>query len=178
VRWLAALFAIGFSSTAAAQTGASDALLAPALSAWIVDARDAAVERGVAPIPREIRAVLAGYVPDTILDGVRWRVDDTEVSVQQTLFSLGYTPAVTLDYVIVFAVAEDASSDPALWAHALSRNAISRMGRRGVRRALPRGLRRRRARRGGVPLAVDEGHRTRPCALTRSNPIYAARRED
>jgi len=111
-------------SAGAASSGspALDALvrdaLAPVLASWITGARNEALQRGVAVIPAEIRAVLDGYVPSAVLDRARWRVDDGVISVQQSLFRLGYTPAVTLDQVIVFAAVAGAA-DPRLWAHEL-----------------------------------------------------------
>jgi len=94
-------------------------LVTPALSTWIASTRDAALVQGVAIIPPEIRAALEGHVPGEILDRVRWRVDDGLLSLQQGLFRFGYTPAMTLDHVILFADESDALSDPKLWAHEL-----------------------------------------------------------
>jgi hypothetical protein len=110
----AVLVALGISTAASAQTE----LLAPALSEWIVIERDAALARGVEPIPPEVRKVLTGYVMDDILDAARWRVDDTAASGYPTFFRVGATPAVTLDYVVIFASAEHAAN-PNLWAHEL-----------------------------------------------------------
>ena len=94
--------------------------LAPMLSHWIAESRDAAMREGVHPVPRAIRAALAGYVPDEVLDRARWRVDGGGVlSLQQTLFRSGYVPAVTLEHVIVFDRERDAREDAALWAHEL-----------------------------------------------------------
>jgi hypothetical protein len=114
VRLPVVLAALGVSSAAFAQAE----LLAPALGEWIVIERDAALERGVEPIPPEVREALTGYVAEDVLDIARWRVDDTASSGYPTLFRLGATPAVTLDYVVVFASAEDAA-DATLWAHEL-----------------------------------------------------------
>jgi hypothetical protein len=108
------LIVLGFSSTASGQTE----LLAPALGQLIVIERDAALERGVEPIPREVREVLAGYVAEDVLDVARFRVDDTASSGYPTFFHMGAAPAVTLDYVVIFASAE-AAADPTLWAHEL-----------------------------------------------------------
>jgi hypothetical protein len=108
------LVALGTSVAAFAQTE----LLAPAFRQWIAIERDAALERGVEPIPLEVREVLAGYVAEEILDAARWRVDDTELSLYPAFFRFGAAPAVTLDYVVIFASAEHAA-DPSLWAHEL-----------------------------------------------------------
>jgi uncharacterized protein DUF4157 len=91
--------------------------LAPWLADWIVQSRDAAVAQGVAPIPPHVRAALTGYVPEAILDRVRWRAGAAgELTVQQNIFALEEAPAVTLDYVVVFAN-DEVASDPKLWAH-------------------------------------------------------------
>jgi hypothetical protein len=123
MRGYAAVLLLGLAGTAASQQPRTGALAetwsAPVLSLWIVSSRDAALARGVEEIPSDIREALTGFVPDDILDRVRWRVDDSALSVQQSLFRLGYTPAVTLDYVIIFATSADALTDPALWAHEL-----------------------------------------------------------
>jgi hypothetical protein len=92
------------------------AMLAPVAVTWITDSRDAAIARGVAKIPTEIRNALADYVPDAILADVRWRVEDDVLSAEHKLFSTGYATALTLDYVILFATA-DKAADPKLWAH-------------------------------------------------------------
>ncbi|HEY5566611.1 MAG TPA: DUF4157 domain-containing protein [Gammaproteobacteria bacterium] len=121
-RYAAAVLALSLVGTAGSQpseTALAEAWSAPVLSLWIASSRDAALARGVDVIPPDIRAALAGFVPDDILDRVRWRVDDSALSVQQSLFRLGYTPAMTLDYVIVFATSADALTDAALWAHEL-----------------------------------------------------------
>jgi hypothetical protein len=123
MRGYAAVLALALTATAASQPSETQALVeawsAPVLELWIASSRDAALARGVEKIPSDIRAAVNGFVADDILDRVRWRVDDSVLSVQQSLFRLGYTPAVTLDYVIIFATAADALTDPALWAHEL-----------------------------------------------------------
>lgn len=114
MRVVAVLVALVISATAFAQTE----LLAPALSQWVAFERDAALQRGVEPIPSDVREVLTGYVAEEILDVARWRVDDTELSMYPAFFRLGGTPAVTLDYVVIWESAEQAA-DPSLWAHEL-----------------------------------------------------------
>jgi hypothetical protein len=111
---IAVLVAMGISVAAFAQTE----LLAPALGQWIVIERDAALGRGVEPIPPEVREVLAGFVEEEVLDVARWRVDDSAMSMYPAFFRLGGTPAVTLDYVVIFDSAEH-GADPSLWAHEL-----------------------------------------------------------
>lgn len=93
--------------------------LAPLLASWIVSARDAAKAEGVEPIPAAIRAALVGYVPDAVLDRVRWRVGGSEMSLPQNVIRFGDVPAMTLVDVIVFQERRPALEDPKLWAHEL-----------------------------------------------------------
>lgn len=91
-------------------------MLAPAVSAWIVSARDAAIRAGVEAIPPEVRDALRGYVPDEVLDDVRWRIDDSVISVERGMFAAVDARAITLDRVVLFATAAEAAN-PKLWAH-------------------------------------------------------------
>jgi hypothetical protein len=93
--------------------------LAPVLAAWIVAARDSAKAAGVEPIPASIRAALADYVPDEILERVRWREGGAELSLAQSAVRFGDVPAMTLDDVVVFRESSVALEDPKLWAHEL-----------------------------------------------------------
>jgi hypothetical protein len=94
--------------------------LTPILADWIARSRDAALQQGVAEIPEAIRGSLAGYVPDETLRRVRWRTGGAgEMSLQQNVFAFGDVPAVTLDFVVVFADEKAALEDPKLWAHEL-----------------------------------------------------------
>lgn len=96
-----------------------DSMAVAVLAAAIVESRDAALEEGVAPVPRAVRAALEGYVPAAVLDRARWRVGGGGwLSLQQNLIGFGYAPAVTLDHVIVFESRADAR-DPKLWVHEL-----------------------------------------------------------
>jgi hypothetical protein len=93
---------------------------APLLAALILESRDDALARGVEPVPEAIRAELAGYVPDEVLDRVRWCTDcGGELSLQKNTFRLQRAPAITLGHVIVFERREDALRDAALWVHEL-----------------------------------------------------------
>ena len=93
------------------------ASLAPLLASWIEAERDAAKERGVKPIPPSIRAALEGYVPNPVLDRVRWREGASELSLPQNMIRFGHASAVTLDDVIVFEEHSEALEDPKFWAH-------------------------------------------------------------
>jgi hypothetical protein len=89
-----------------------------ALAEWIAESRDAAVRAGVERVPDRVRGKLEGFVPDAVLEQVRWRTGtDSSTSLQSYLFGFG-TVAVTLDDVVVFASAADAE-DAGLWAHEL-----------------------------------------------------------
>src|SRR5688572_7809244 len=76
--------------------------LAPLLASWIASERDAATAQGVEPIPPAIRAVLEGYVPDAVLDRVRWREGASELSMPQNVIRFGHASAVTLKHVMQF----------------------------------------------------------------------------
>ena len=115
-----------FGAAAGGATGQTESLsplvvesLAPLLASWIASSRDTVLEEGAEPIPPPIRAALAGYVPEPILDRVRWRVGASEMSLPQTIIRFGDAYAVTLDYVVVFQEQREALEDPKLWAHEL-----------------------------------------------------------
>jgi hypothetical protein len=93
--------------------------LAPLLAGWIASERNSARAQGVEPIPKTIRDALAGYVPEQILERVRWRVGASDMSMPQNVIRFGHVPAVTLDDVIVFQERAAALEDPKLWAHEL-----------------------------------------------------------
>jgi hypothetical protein len=88
----------------------------PMAAGWIASFRDDAIARGVERIPVEIRATLSGFVPATVLDEVRWRVEGPTTMAGLAMFQTGSAYAVSLDNVILFAGAEEAA-DPSLWAH-------------------------------------------------------------
>jgi hypothetical protein len=93
---------------------------APAVADLIAASRDDAIKRGVETIPVAIRREIGDYVPAEVLDAVRWcAACGGELSLQKTTFMLGIAPAITLDYVIVFADRKAAENDPALWIHEL-----------------------------------------------------------
>jgi hypothetical protein len=101
-----------------AQLSGPQSLLEPAVSAWIAGFREGAIERGVEPIPVDIRAAFLGFVPDEVLDGVRWRVDGTATVEGLGIFGLRSASAITLDDVILFSRAAQAA-DIGIWAHEL-----------------------------------------------------------
>jgi Domain of unknown function (DUF4157) len=88
----------------------------PVAADWIVDLRDAAIARGVAPIPAELRAALDDFVPAAVLDDVRWRIEGPTTIAGLALFRTGSAYAISLDNVILFAGVDEAA-DPSLWAH-------------------------------------------------------------
>jgi hypothetical protein len=93
--------------------------LAPLFASWIVSERDAAIRQGVEPIPASIRTALTGYVPEPILDRVRWRQGATELSLPQSIFRFGEIQAMVLEDVVIFNDRREALEDPKLWAHEL-----------------------------------------------------------
>jgi hypothetical protein len=93
-------------------------MLAPALTVFIEQYRDAAIERGVSTATPDIREAFAGHVSEELLERVRWRIDGDVGLVGRALFQPGAVRAVTLDNVILFANAEEAANAK-LWAHEL-----------------------------------------------------------
>jgi hypothetical protein len=93
--------------------------LAPLLAAWISASRDAAKAHGVEPIPGPIRAALSGYVPEDVLDRVRWLEAGGDIAFPPNAIRFGDVPAMTLDDVVVFRERGVALEDPKLWAHEL-----------------------------------------------------------
>lgn len=106
------------SSVGGSLTPTMAAAFAPLLASWIVESRDVAVAQGVEPMPAEVRHALAGYVPEAILDRVRWRAGDSgSLTLQRNIFQFGEAPAMVLDHVVVFADAANGPKDAKLWAH-------------------------------------------------------------
>lgn len=92
------------------------AQLVSVLAGLLERSRDDAIARGVNPIPEEIRDALSGFVPEEILENVRWQVEGESSFIGRGLFAISSAYAVTLDNVIIFAGAAEAS-EPGLWAH-------------------------------------------------------------
>jgi hypothetical protein len=95
-------------------------MYAPALELWFNESRNAARPTSM-PIPSNIRALLAGYYDDDILNRVRFKVGDigTANLAGMTLQFDGNVGAVTLIDVVVFRNESDAYSNAKLWAHEL-----------------------------------------------------------
>lgn len=94
--------------------------VAPLLQEAIARSRDDALGAGVQPIPSAIRENLTGFIPDNILNLVRYRVGGGgDLSLQVNSIRYGDALAITLDYVVVFARENDALYNPVLWAHEL-----------------------------------------------------------
>jgi Domain of unknown function (DUF4157) len=92
---------------------------AAALATAIRDSRRQALDRGVNPIPPQIRVALAPYFPATILDKARWTMAGG-ASLDGLLKDWFYLEgAVTLDEVIAFSDDMEAK-DVELWAHELT----------------------------------------------------------
>ncbi len=105
---------------------------APVLEALIVHSRDEALASGVEPVPAEIRAKLAGFVSEDVLNAARFRVQGGDaLSLQFNAMQYGDTLAMTLDYVIVFKRSDEALHDTSTWVHELTH--VEQYQRWGVR---------------------------------------------
>lgn len=92
----------------------------PVLERWILASRDEALREGTAPIPAEMKAMLLGFFPESLLDRVRYRTGwGSKASLQGYVFGIGDTKGITLGEVILFRDAETAA-DPLIWAHELA----------------------------------------------------------
>jgi hypothetical protein len=93
----------------------------PILADWIRASRRDAISAGVEPIPAQIRAELTGFIPEAILNKVRFRVGwGNEMALPALSFRFGDAAAITLDNVVMFRSWDDASNDLTLWAHELT----------------------------------------------------------
>jgi hypothetical protein len=90
---------------------------AAALGVFIAESRRLALGFGVEPIPTSVRARLAGFVPDELLERVRFTAAD-HPELENYLAMLG-AAAVTLEDVVVFAEQTAALTNVGLWAHEL-----------------------------------------------------------
>ncbi len=92
---------------------------ASSLAGVIVYLRDTALRLGTQPMPRDIRAQLEGFVPDDVLDAVRWRgTDGIAPASLAMVVSMGVV-AVTVDHVVLFMDDHVARNNAGLWAHEL-----------------------------------------------------------
>lgn len=95
-------------------------LAAARLEAWLLQSRQAALRAGTEPIPLMIRAQLAPFYDDALLDDVRFRVGITdEMDAATVMLQNPDVQAVTLVDVVVFRSAAAAEQDATLWAHEL-----------------------------------------------------------
>lgn len=95
-------------------------LAAARLETWLLQSRQAAIRAGTEPIPLMIRAQLAPFYDDALLDEVRYRVGITdEMDAATIMLQNPDVQAVTLVDVVVFRDAQAATEDAALWAHEL-----------------------------------------------------------
>ncbi|MDI5996173.1 DUF4157 domain-containing protein [Pseudomonas sp. MDMC216] len=95
-------------------------MAAARLEGWLLQSREAAVRAGTEPIPLMIRAQLAPFYDDSLLDEVRFRVGITdEMDAATVMLQNPDVQAVTLVDVVVFRNADAAAEDAALWAHEL-----------------------------------------------------------
>ncbi|WAJ39712.1 DUF4157 domain-containing protein [Pseudomonas sp. GOM7] len=90
------------------------------LEAWLLQSRQAALRAGTEPIPLMIRAQLAPFYDEALLDAVRFRIGITdEMDAATVMLQNPDVQAVTLVDVVVFRDAGAAANDAALWAHEL-----------------------------------------------------------
>lgn len=95
-------------------------LAAVRLEAWLLQSRQAALRAGTEPIPLMIRAQLAPFYDDALLDEVRYRVGITdEMDAATVMLQNPDVQAVTLVDVVVFRSSDAAAEDVVLWAHEL-----------------------------------------------------------
>ncbi|MBQ1558475.1 MAG: DUF4157 domain-containing protein [Pseudomonas sp.] len=95
-------------------------MAAARLEAWLLQSRQAALRAGTEPITLMIRAQLAPFYDDALLDEVRFRVGITdEMDAATVMLQNPDVQAVTLVDVVVFRNAAAAEQDAALWAHEL-----------------------------------------------------------
>lgn len=95
-------------------------MAAKRLEAWLLQSRQAALRAGTEPIPLMIRAQLAPFYDEALLDSVRFRVGITdEMDAATVMLQNPDVQAVTLVDVVVFRDAGAAAEDAALWAHEL-----------------------------------------------------------
>jgi len=91
----------------------------PALEQWIINSRNTAIN-GSQPIPLPIRAQLAAYYSQDILNRARYKVGDNGlINAARTVMNNPDVSAVTLVDVIVFRNAGDVFNNIPLWAHEL-----------------------------------------------------------
>lgn len=95
-------------------------LAAARLEAWLLQSRQAALRAGTEPIPLMIRAQLAPFYDDALLDEVRYRIGITdEMDAATVILQNPDVQAVTLVDVVVFRSSDAAVEDAVLWAHEL-----------------------------------------------------------
>lgn len=95
-------------------------MAATRLEAWLLQSRQAALRAGTEPIPLMIRAQLAPFYDEALIDSVRYRVGITdEMDAATVMLQNPDVQAVTLVDVVVFRDAGAAAEDAALWAHEL-----------------------------------------------------------
>nr|WP_178112329.1 DUF4157 domain-containing protein [Pseudomonas sp. WS 5019] len=95
-------------------------MAAARLEAWLLQSHQAALRAGTEPIPLMIRAQLAPFYDDALLEEVRFRVGITdEMDAATVMLQNPDVQAVTLVDVVVFRNADAAAEDAALWAHEL-----------------------------------------------------------
>lgn len=93
---------------------------APALSAWLVQSRNDAVQGGVFPIPNHIRKQFAGFYDEDVLNRARYKIGDTGAfNLARLATNENGRGAIVLVDVVVFNRSDDVQNNVELWAHEL-----------------------------------------------------------
>jgi hypothetical protein len=95
-------------------------MAAVALHSWLLQAHRSALLNEMHSMPLHIRAQLAPFYSDQLLDLVRYQVgSDTQLNAANAMLQNPDVNAVTLLDIVVFRHAEDAQNNTLLWAHEL-----------------------------------------------------------
>jgi hypothetical protein len=95
-------------------------LAAVGLQSWLLQAHRSALMSEVHSMPLHIRAQLAPFYSEQLLDLVRYQVGaDTQLNAANAMLQNPDVNAVTLLDIIVFRHAEDGQNNTLLWAHEL-----------------------------------------------------------
>ncbi len=93
-------------------------IAAMALANALVASRDAAWEQGTQAMPPHMRQALLAWYPADLLDSIQYRVGaPQDASLQSLSFRYGDAVALAAIDTIIFADAQDAETNVALWGH-------------------------------------------------------------
>src|SRR5690606_31577701 len=87
----------------------------PVLAEWIRASKRDVINAGVRPIPHHIQESLRGFVPENILQTVRYRSGwGHELALPALSFRFGDAAAITLEDVVMFVHEQDAQTNTTL----------------------------------------------------------------